>query len=109
MNYLGDIRLALLFYSDERRAQYNQRYSKTGIGEYGQGDRFLGVAMPQIRYLGKLYEDISHTMLAALITSPFHEERILALVILVHQYRQCEDDAQTVVDFYTTYIDHINN
>lgn len=68
------------------RAAALQRYFKTGPGQYGAGDRFWGISVPVLRRLARTYSDVSLTEAAALLRSRWHEERLLALLILGRQY-----------------------
>ncbi len=70
------------------RAASNRRFFKTGPGGYGQGDRFLGLTLPVIRRLEREYRDLPIGTLATLLRSRWHEARLLALLILVRQYRR---------------------
>jgi 3-methyladenine DNA glycosylase AlkD len=70
------------------RAAANLRFFKTGPGQYGQGDRFLGLDLPTLRKLARDYQALPLGTLRGLLKSPWHETRLLALVILVKQYRQ---------------------
>jgi 3-methyladenine DNA glycosylase AlkD len=72
--------------STRARARVNQRFFKTGPGEYGEGDRFLGTTLPALRVLSVKHQDMPLKALASLLKSPWHEERLLALIILVRQY-----------------------
>ena len=68
------------------RAAFVRRFFKTAPGEYGAGDRFLGMSVPALRKLATKYRSLPLQDLAALLRSPWHEERQLALLILVRQY-----------------------
>jgi 3-methyladenine DNA glycosylase AlkD len=68
------------------RAAGVQRFFKTGPGQYGAGDRFFGIRVPTIRTLVREYQGLSLPDVAALLKSPWHEARLLALLILVRQY-----------------------
>ena len=68
------------------RAKSNRFFFKTAQGEYGAGDRFLGVTVPQLRMLAREYRDMPLKYVVKLLHSPWHEERLLALLILVRQY-----------------------
>jgi len=63
-----------------------QRFFKAGAGEYGEGDRFLGISMPALRKVATSYRGLPLSAIASLLRSPWHEERLLALLILVRQY-----------------------
>ncbi|UCF90608.1 MAG: DNA alkylation repair protein [Desulfobacterales bacterium] len=97
--------------SDSRIAAHSQRFFKTGKGEYGEGDRFLGIRVPTIRKCVREYRAISLEDTREILKSPFHEARLLALLILVAKYsaanRRTEKEA-----IYRTYLSHtkfINN
>jgi len=100
----------MLALADPDRAKSSQGFFKTGPGQYGEGDRFLGFTVPALRTLVREYAGLSLRATAALLKSPWHEERLLALLILVRQY---EDGDATVRDeIYQCYIDNrsrINN
>ena len=65
-----------------------RRFFKTGPGDYGAGDRFLGVSVPQLRQLARQYQDLALGQVSRLLSSPWHEERLLATLMLVRQYRR---------------------
>ena len=67
-------------------AEILQKFFKTGPGEYGEGDIFIGVRMPDLRKLAKEFQDITTLEVKALLTSSIHEERLLALLILVRNF-----------------------
>jgi 3-methyladenine DNA glycosylase AlkD len=72
------------------RAAAVGRFFKTAPGQYGAGDRFLGIGVPELRRRSVKYEALSLRELSALLGSPWHEERLLALLILVRQYSKAE-------------------
>jgi 3-methyladenine DNA glycosylase AlkD len=72
--------------SDSNIAAHSQRFFKTGKGEYGEGDRFLGIRVPTIRKCVREYRSISLEDTLELLKSPYHEARLLALLILVAKY-----------------------
>ena len=69
--------------ADPGHAVILQRFFKTGPGEYGEGDRFRGLRVPVLRKLAKKYGDLSQTAAVSLLQSAFHEDRLLALLILM--------------------------
>jgi 3-methyladenine DNA glycosylase AlkD len=79
--------LRLLKLRNPSRAMVMRSYFKTGPGEYGAGDRFLGIPVPMLRRLARAYQDLSRPEVSRLLASKWHEERLLALLILVRQYR----------------------
>ena len=94
------------------------RFFKTGEGEYGYGDEFLGVMVPQVRAIVKEeWQDITLEEIETLLHSPYHEARLTALLLLVKIYEEskrrpsvCKADCQNkIFDIYTTNYDYINN
>lgn len=115
MNKASDIEMALLSMADERQSRQLQRFFKTGPGEYGEGDRFIGLRNPQVRMVVK--EVCKETPLREAVTlacSPLHEVRLCGLLIMVEQYLRAiknKDDA-AMSEIFETYISlyqHINN
>jgi len=70
------------------RVTVNKRYFKTGPGEYGHGDKFLGLSVPGVRAVVRAHRDLPLGEVRMLLESEWHEERLLALLILVDQYRR---------------------
>lgn len=107
---LRDIRRALKQTADPEDARFLQRFFKTGPGEYGEGDRFIGVRVPRIRAIVKQHADLPMPDVQALLMSPIHEERLLALLILVRQFQRGDDPARRVIyRLYLSHTRHINN
>ncbi|MFH1046159.1 MAG: DNA alkylation repair protein [Candidatus Omnitrophota bacterium] len=97
-------------YSSKEKAKILQRFFKTGPGEYAQGDRFIGVKVPQIRAVVKKHRDIDIKHVVTLLKSPIHEERLAALLLLVLRYKQSKQPGQEKI--YQIYLKHtrqINN
>ena len=78
--------------ANEEIAKHSLRFFKTGKGEYGYGDIFLGVRAPKIRLIAKKHIDISIVDMKTLIKSKYHEERFLGLIILVNKYSKTRDN-----------------
>jgi len=97
---------------DSRRAVLG-RFFKTGAGQYGEGDRFLGVKVPQVRAVVKRHAaECSRQELEALVSSPYHEVRLAALLVLVRKYALARgDDAERgrIVDFYLGHLRFADN
>jgi len=96
---------------DSGIAAHSRRFFKTGTGEYGEGDRFLGIRVPVIRKCVKEYRTISLQDTVELLKSPFHEARLLALLMLVAKYSAAKKNAERGA-IYRTYLKHtefINN
>ncbi len=88
------------------RAKTLSGFFKTGPGQYGEGDIFLGLTAPQIREMADKYKDIGMNELRELLNSKVHEHRSVAVVILTHQFKK---DPETVFDFYLKNRRNINN
>jgi 3-methyladenine DNA glycosylase AlkD len=96
--------------ASRKRAAVNKWFFKTGPGEYGEGDRFLGVTVPALRKLTRDYEDLPQAEVIELLNSPWHEERLLALLILVRQYERADDRARGAIHrLYLRHTRSINN
>lgn len=110
-----DIETTLLSMADERQARQLMRFFKTGPGEYGEGDKFIGLRNPQVRMVVK--EGWKCTPLSEaikLVTSPLHEVRLCGLLIMVEQYlkaikKKDEPAISTIFDTYTSHYAYINN
>lgn len=98
---VDDIRARLQEQSDPGIAEHAQRFFRTGPGEYGEGDRFIGVRVPVLRRLARQHRDLSRHDTELLLRSPIHEERLLALLILVTRYER--GDAATRKDVFDLY------
>lgn len=96
---------------DSSRAISNLRFFKTGKGEYGYGDSFLGIRMPVVRQIAKdnIGLSIGHTK--TLIKSKYHEERMLGLIILVNKYAKCgsDDEKERLYQIYISHFKYVNN
>jgi 3-methyladenine DNA glycosylase AlkD len=111
---LGDLRLALRAKATEKRRISNLRFFKTGPGEYGHGDQFLGVSVPEIRIVARQYRHLATPDLTGLIRSPIHEERLLGLMILRIQYESAnragdEKQVKKLLRFYLANLKSVNN
>ena len=92
------------------RAKQALRFFKTGKGEYGEGDKFLGLSVPQCRAIVKTYRDSSRSEITTLLRSPYHEERLVALIIMVDQYRRGSAlQKETLYRLYLKSTKYINN
>lgn len=87
------------------------RFFKTGQGQYGEGDIFLGITVPQTREITLDFLHLSLAEIKKLLFNPVHEIRLAALLILVKQYERSEDRLQKkkIVDFYLSSAKRINN
>ncbi|MDD5194909.1 MAG: DNA alkylation repair protein [Candidatus Omnitrophica bacterium] len=107
---LEAIRQALKSYASLQKAKILQRFFKTGHGDYGEGDVFLGVMVPNIRTVARQYQVLPLSAVKCLLRSDFHEERLLALLILILKFRKGNQKEKNSI--YTLYLDntkYINN
>ncbi|MBV7297700.1 DNA alkylation repair protein [Enterovibrio paralichthyis] len=95
---------------DPKIAAHSARFFKSGLGEYGHGDKFLGIRVPEIRHFAKAHRDVSLKSASILLKSEWHEVRLLALIMLSEQFKTSSADNQKVIyDFYLSRTEHINN
>ena len=92
--------------SDEEKKTVLPKFFKTGKGEYGEGDKFIGVTVPRTRKVARRFSDVSYDVIESLLESEWHEARLCALLILVLKYKKDQDVA---VRFYLTHMKGINN
>jgi 3-methyladenine DNA glycosylase AlkD len=92
-------------------AERSKSFFKTEKGEYGYGDIFIGIKMPVLRELAKKYIDLGFTDVKKLIKSKIHEERLVALLILVYKYKKTKDESvkNKIYEIYTNSFKYINN
>jgi 3-methyladenine DNA glycosylase AlkD len=107
---LDAIRRELHEIADAERAASLQRFFRTGVGEYGEGDRFLGVGVPDLRRLARRHRTLPLERVALLLGSRWHEERLRALLILVEQYRRSDPGArESIHRLFLDQIAHVDN
>ncbi len=97
-------------HADPVRAKSFERFSKTGKGEYGEGDRFLGIFVPDIRSLVKKYRDVPILMVLKLLRSEYNEERLCALLLFVSKFERSKSavERERVFDLYLRNTKYIN-
>lgn len=96
--------------ANPKKAKLVQGYFKTGPGQYGEGDIFLGLTVPQSRTIAVKYKDLAYLEISALLKSKNHEERFIALVILINNYKYGnEKDRKKNYNFYLKHLRYINN
>jgi 3-methyladenine DNA glycosylase AlkD len=98
--------------ANPEQAKNLQRFFKTGKGEYGEGDVFLGIKMPILRNIAKKYTDLSFNYLQNLLNSKIHEHRMIALIILMNKYKKAKKiqiEKIRIYEFYMKNTKNINN
>ena len=91
-------------------AQHSQRFFKTGKGEYGEGDCFLGIRVPVLRQHVRQYRDVESEEALKLLSSRYHEERLFALLLLVDKFKRATAEEQTwIYKQYLANTQYINN
>ncbi len=104
------IKKELRVFANPQKAEILSRFFKTGKGEYGEGDKFLGVVVPQQRIIAKRYKDLKFLEIEKLLYSKYHEERLTALLILTYQYLEALlKDQFRIYNFYIKHSKQINN
>ena len=107
---LSQVERELHALADPRDAAFLQRFFKTGVGQYGEGDRFLGIRVPQLRALARRHRELLHEQVLNLLRSPWHEQRLLALLLLVEHYRRGTDaERESIYRTYLAQTRYINN
>jgi len=107
---LQQLKKDLQYLANPEKAKILQRFFKTGKGEYGEGDLFLGITVPEQRKLAKKYYALSQKELQRLLSSSYHEHRLTSLLILVIKYSKSDESGkQGIADFYLKNTRHINN
>jgi len=100
----------LLSQKDEEKAKIYARFFKTGKGQYGEGDIFIGITVPQQRAIAKKYKKLSLKELEYFLKNPIHEFRFTSLVILTEKCTKAtEKEKKEIFDFYIKQRKYINN
>ena len=96
--------------ANKKQAAILASFFKTGQGEYGAGDIFFGIKVPAQRIVAEKYYDLALSELQELLNSKIHEHRLIALLILLGQYKQAEtQNRKRLVDFYLKNTKQVNN
>ncbi len=85
-----ELKKELQKYTSKKRKEKNEWFFKTGKGEYGHGDVFIGVSVPDIRKVARMFLDLDYFEIQKVLNSKIHEERLVALVILVERFKKQE-------------------
>ena len=96
--------------ANPEKAEILSSFFKTKKGQYGEGDIFLGITVPEQRTIAKKYSGLPLSGLPTLLSSRIHEHRLVALLILIEKYRKGDDGSKgEIFDFYLRHTKHINN
>ncbi|MEG0925519.1 DNA alkylation repair protein [Chryseobacterium sp.] len=107
-----DIKEALAVLSIPEKTEFFPRFFKTGKGEYGEGDLFLGVKVPDQRSVAReCYSKLNLEELSELLSSKYHEHRLTALFMLILKFEKTKDNAikDEIVAFYLNHLKYVNN
>jgi 3-methyladenine DNA glycosylase AlkD len=105
-----DIQQSLRKYATIERKRKIEWFFKTGKGQYGEGDQFIGVTNPDVRKVARQYQDIDLQEIEFLLHSPIHEDRLCALIILVNQNKKANlATRQKIVKLFLNNLEFINN
>ena len=109
-NQVADIKNEMRKLANKKTAEHSQRFFKTGKGQYGEGDIFLGIRVPVLRKIAKKFRRISLAEVSKLLESKFHEERLLSILMLVNLFKSGdEDDQELIYELYLDKTKFINN
>jgi len=107
---LADIHFELKKLSNKEIAEHSKKFFKTGKGQYGEGDLFLGIRVPVFRKLVKKYQRINILEASQMLKSKYHEERLLAVLFLIELFKNGNDFEQKLIfDLYLKNTKLINN
>ena len=110
MSIIAEIQNKLESLSTPEKKEHLPRFFKTGKGQYGEGDKFIGVVVPDTRNIAREYKNISFADVTQLLHSQYHECRLCALLILIEQFKKAnQTDKEKIVDFYLSQTKYINN
>lgn len=106
---LGDLKKDMQNLANPKKAKLLAGFFKTGKGDYGEGDIFLGIQVPESRKIAKRYKDLELLDIERLLHDRFHEYKLVALLILVQQYEKNENLRKLIYDFYIKNARYTNN
>lgn len=104
------IQIAIRGKADPEKAKHSFRFFKSGKGEYAEGDQFLGIRVPELRALVKQFQQTPLADVITILKSDYHEERLFALFLLVHQFSKADSVlGKKIVKAYLDHTRFINN
>ena len=107
----SDMYTTLVSLSNKDKVKVFARFFKTGVGQYGEGDKFLGVMVPQIRSaVNNFWKTITVKDIDDLVKSEYHELRLAGLLVLVKKYSKSDTAGQQqIYEYYLSHLNYINN
>ena len=109
-SYLEDVEGELKNLANPEKARVLSGFFKTGKGDYGEGDLFLGITVPEQRKIAKKYSALPLKDIRKLLSSKIHEYRLVALLMLIRQYEKADERGEKeIFDFYLVNTRYINN
>lgn len=110
MSRCKEIQQALRSLGDKEIAQHSRKFFKTARGEYGEGDQFIGVRVPVTRKIANTYKNTPLIEIEKLLSSKFHEERLLAVIMLANVAKTADEQLlKTLYQIYIKNSKYINN
>ncbi|MCH7676476.1 DNA alkylation repair protein [candidate division KSB1 bacterium] len=107
---LKDVKAQMQELSNPKIAEHSLRFFKTGPGEYGEGDLFLGIRVPVTKKVARKFKELPVDEVLKLLKSKYHEERLLALIMLVNRFKKETDKEQKkIYEAYLSHTKYINN
>ncbi len=107
---IAELRKEMEECSNEEKAKLYQRFFKTGPGQYGEGDVFMGLTMPETRAISSKYTEMPIEEVQELLNSEIHEHRMSALLIVIQKYRKAnKEEKRKLYEFYLKNMSRINN
>ncbi|MES2985684.1 MAG: DNA alkylation repair protein [Patescibacteria group bacterium] len=107
VNKLNNLTKEIRSHEQPLRAKLIAHFFQTGKGQYGEGDRFLGLTVPLCRKIAKKYTHLSQDDVCILLTSKYHEERLIALFLMISHFEKTKD--KHVITNYLNNVQYVNN
>ena len=105
-----DIQARLKALGNPDIAAHSARFFRTGLGEYGEGDRFRGIRVPALRKLARACDAADMSAVEELLMSPWHEDRLCALFMMIRRYERGDAaQKQAMFDLYLKRVEYVNN
>lgn len=108
---MSTIQEELLALKNPERAEHSMRFFKTGAGQYGEGDLFLGLTVPLQRQIAKKHKDLTFEELSKLFESKYHEFRLCGCIILINQFQKSREEQHKnrIYNFLLKHLKALNN